>query len=50
MIHLGHPDPAHIFLISALMSVVMAVVLLRMMPDLWKSTLGWTRLRPRVTL
>jgi acyl-[acyl-carrier-protein]-phospholipid O-acyltransferase/long-chain-fatty-acid--[acyl-carrier-protein] ligase len=50
MIHLGHPDPAHVFLISALVSVVMAVLLLRMMPDLWKSTLGWTRLRPRVTL
>jgi acyl-[acyl-carrier-protein]-phospholipid O-acyltransferase / long-chain-fatty-acid--[acyl-carrier-protein] ligase len=50
MMHLGHPDPAHIFLISAAMSGVMAVVLLRMMPDLWKSTLGWTRLGPRVTL
>jgi acyl-[acyl-carrier-protein]-phospholipid O-acyltransferase/long-chain-fatty-acid--[acyl-carrier-protein] ligase len=50
MIHLGHPNPARIFLICAAMCVVAAVILFRMLPQLWSAALGWTRLRPSVTL
>jgi acyl-[acyl-carrier-protein]-phospholipid O-acyltransferase/long-chain-fatty-acid--[acyl-carrier-protein] ligase len=50
MLHLGHPNPARVFLICAAMSLVMAVVLLRLLPQLWPAALGWTRLRPSVTL
>ena len=50
MLHLGHPNPARIFLICAVMSLVMALVLFRMLPQLWPAALGWTRLRPSVTL
>ncbi len=50
MLHLGHPNPARIFLICAVMSFVMAFVLLRMLPDLWAAALNWTRLRPSATL
>jgi acyl-[acyl-carrier-protein]-phospholipid O-acyltransferase/long-chain-fatty-acid--[acyl-carrier-protein] ligase len=45
MIRLGHPDPSHIFLISAAMSLVMGVLLFRMMPALGTRALLWTRLR-----
>jgi len=50
MLHLGHPNPARIFLICAAMSVFVAFILVRMLPQLWPSALGWTRLRPSVTL
>jgi acyl-[acyl-carrier-protein]-phospholipid O-acyltransferase / long-chain-fatty-acid--[acyl-carrier-protein] ligase len=50
MLHLGHPNPARIFLICAAMSFVMAAVLLRMLPTLWSAALNWTRLRPSATL
>jgi MFS family permease len=50
MLRLGHPDPAHVFLMSAGMSLLMAIVLVRMMPDLGPRALDWTRLRPRTTL
>jgi acyl-[acyl-carrier-protein]-phospholipid O-acyltransferase / long-chain-fatty-acid--[acyl-carrier-protein] ligase len=50
MLHLGHPNPARIFLICAAMSLVMAFVLFRMFPQLWPAALGWTRLGPSVTL
>src|SRR5277367_5361903 len=50
MLHLGHPNPARIFLICAVMSFVMAFLLLRMLPDLWAAALNWTRLRPSATL
>jgi acyl-[acyl-carrier-protein]-phospholipid O-acyltransferase/long-chain-fatty-acid--[acyl-carrier-protein] ligase len=50
MLRLGHPDPARVFLLSAAMTLLMAMVLLRMMPDLGPRALDWTRLRPRTTL
>jgi acyl-[acyl-carrier-protein]-phospholipid O-acyltransferase / long-chain-fatty-acid--[acyl-carrier-protein] ligase len=50
MLHLGHPNPARIFLICAGMSFVMAFILTRMLPDLWTAALNWTRLRPSATL
>ena len=50
MLHLGHPNPARIFLICAAMSLVVAFILFRMLPQLWPAALGWTRLRPSVTL
>ena len=50
MIHLGHPNPARIFLICAAMSFVMAAILVRMLPDLWSAALNWTRLHPSATL
>jgi len=50
MLRLGHPDPARVFLLAAAMTLLMAMVLLRMMPDLGPRALGWTRLRPRTTL
>ena len=50
MLRLGHPDPARVFLLSAAMTLLMAMVLLRMMPDLGPRALGWTRLRPRTSL
>jgi acyl-[acyl-carrier-protein]-phospholipid O-acyltransferase/long-chain-fatty-acid--[acyl-carrier-protein] ligase len=50
MLRLGHPDPARVFLLSASMTLLMAVVFLRMMPDLGPRALDWTRLRPRTTL
>src|SRR3974390_2310432 len=50
MLRLGHPDPAHVFLICALACVGMAFVLARMLPELWPSALYWTRLRHRTSL
>ena len=50
MLRLGHPDPGRIFLIAAAMALVMGVTLIRMIPNLFHSTLDWTRLRPRITL
>ncbi|MBV9886920.1 MAG: hypothetical protein JO119_10280, partial [Acidobacteria bacterium] len=45
MLRLGHPDPSRIFLVSAGMSVVIGILLLRMMPALGSRALHWTRLR-----
>jgi acyl-[acyl-carrier-protein]-phospholipid O-acyltransferase/long-chain-fatty-acid--[acyl-carrier-protein] ligase len=50
MLRLGHPDPSRVFLIAAAMTLLMAVVLARMLPELWPRALDWTRLRPRATL
>jgi acyl-[acyl-carrier-protein]-phospholipid O-acyltransferase / long-chain-fatty-acid--[acyl-carrier-protein] ligase len=50
MLRLGHPDPSRVFLISAGMTLLMAVVLVRWMPELGPRALDWTRLRPRATL
>jgi acyl-[acyl-carrier-protein]-phospholipid O-acyltransferase / long-chain-fatty-acid--[acyl-carrier-protein] ligase len=50
MLRLGHPDPARVFLLSAVMTLLMGLVLIRMMPDLGARALDWTRLRPRATL
>lgn len=50
MIRLGHPNPSRIFLVSAAMSLVMGILLLRMMPALGSRALHWTRLRPSDTL
>jgi acyl-[acyl-carrier-protein]-phospholipid O-acyltransferase/long-chain-fatty-acid--[acyl-carrier-protein] ligase len=50
MLRLGHPDPSRVFLLSAGMTLLMAIVLLRMMPDLGPRALDWTRLRPRTNL
>jgi acyl-[acyl-carrier-protein]-phospholipid O-acyltransferase / long-chain-fatty-acid--[acyl-carrier-protein] ligase len=50
MLHLGHPNPARIFLICAGMSAVMAFILVRMLPELWTAALGWTRVRASATL
>ena len=46
----GIADPARVFLLSAGMTLLMAIVLLRMMPDLGPRALDWTRLRPRTNL
>src|SRR5579862_8264470 len=45
MIRMGHPNPSRIFLVSAAMSLVMGILLLRMMPSLGSRALLWTRLR-----
>jgi len=50
MLRLGHPDPGHVFLISAVACVVMGILLARMLPELWPSALYWTRLRQRASL
>jgi MFS family permease len=50
MLHLGHPNPARIFLICSVMSIVMAVALVRMLPALATAALDWTRLRRSDTL
>jgi acyl-[acyl-carrier-protein]-phospholipid O-acyltransferase / long-chain-fatty-acid--[acyl-carrier-protein] ligase len=50
MLRVGHPDPSRVFLISAGMTLVMALLLVRWMPDLGPRALDWTRLRPRATL
>jgi MFS family permease len=50
MLRLGHPDPSRVFLISAVMTLVMGVMLVRLLPALLTRTLDWTRLRPRATL
>lgn len=50
MLRLGHPDPAHVFLISSVACLVMGFLLARMLPELWPSALYWTRLRQRATL
>jgi acyl-[acyl-carrier-protein]-phospholipid O-acyltransferase/long-chain-fatty-acid--[acyl-carrier-protein] ligase len=50
MLRLGHPDPSRVFLLSAAMTLLMGVVLVRLMPDLGPRALDWTRLRPRSTL
>jgi acyl-[acyl-carrier-protein]-phospholipid O-acyltransferase/long-chain-fatty-acid--[acyl-carrier-protein] ligase len=49
-LRLGHPDPGHVFLISAMASVAMGFLLARMLPELWPSALYWTGLRQRATL
>lgn len=50
MLRVGHPDPSRVFLLSAGMTLLMGVILVRMMPDLGPRALDWTRLRPRATL
>lgn len=50
MLKLGHPDPAHVFLICAVACVAMAFVLAWMLPELWPKALDWTRLRQRASL
>ncbi|HEY2461499.1 MAG TPA: MFS transporter [Candidatus Acidoferrum sp.] len=50
MLRLGHPDPSHVFLIAAVLTLIMGVGLARMLPELWSQALGWTRLRASVTL
>jgi acyl-[acyl-carrier-protein]-phospholipid O-acyltransferase/long-chain-fatty-acid--[acyl-carrier-protein] ligase len=50
MLGFGHPDPCRVFLLSAVMTLLMGLVLIRMMPDLGTRALDWTRLRPRATL
>lgn len=50
MLRLGHPDPSHVFFIAAAMTLLMAIVLIRMLPSLVPRALDWTRLRPRATL
>jgi len=50
MLKLGHPDPAHVFLICAIACVGMAFVLGWMLPELWPSALYWTRLKQRASL
>ena len=50
MLKLGHPDPSHVFLICSIVCIAMAFILAWMLPQLWPSTLHWTRLRQRTTL
>ena len=50
MLRLGHPDPGRVFLIASGACIVMFFVLARMLPELWPSTLYWTRLRQRASL
>jgi hypothetical protein len=50
MIRMGHPNPSRIFLVSAAMSLVMGILLIRMMPALASRALCWTRLRSSATL
>jgi acyl-[acyl-carrier-protein]-phospholipid O-acyltransferase/long-chain-fatty-acid--[acyl-carrier-protein] ligase len=50
MLRFGHPDPSRVFLVASGMTLVMAIVLTRLQPDLGVQALGWTRLRPRATL
>ncbi len=50
MLRLGHPDPGRVFLISAVACIGMVFVLAHMLPELWPSTLYWTRLRQRTSL
>jgi hypothetical protein len=46
---MGHPNPSRIFLVSAAMSLVMGILLLRMTPSLGSRALHWTRLHPSDT-
>jgi len=50
MLRLGHPDPGRVFLISAVACIAMVFVLAHMLPELWPSTLHWTRVRQRTSL
>jgi MFS family permease len=50
MLRLGHPDPSHVFLVAATMTLLMGIVLVVMLPDLGIRALDWTRRRPRATL
>jgi acyl-[acyl-carrier-protein]-phospholipid O-acyltransferase / long-chain-fatty-acid--[acyl-carrier-protein] ligase len=50
MLKLGHPDPSHVFLLSSVACIGMALLLGWMLPDLWPSALYWTRLRQRTSL
>jgi acyl-[acyl-carrier-protein]-phospholipid O-acyltransferase/long-chain-fatty-acid--[acyl-carrier-protein] ligase len=50
MLRFGHPDPSRVFLVAAGMTLLMAVFLARLQPDLRVQALGWTRLRSRATL
>jgi acyl-[acyl-carrier-protein]-phospholipid O-acyltransferase/long-chain-fatty-acid--[acyl-carrier-protein] ligase len=50
MLRFGHPDPSRVFLVAAGMTLLMAIFLARLQPDLGVQALGWTRLRPRATL
>ncbi|HEY2822789.1 MAG TPA: MFS transporter [Candidatus Acidoferrum sp.] len=50
MLRLGHPDPSRVFLLAAVMSLVVGILLFRMMPALGSRALHWTRLRSSATL
>src|SRR5262249_48064474 len=50
MLRLGHPDPSRVFLVASGLTLLMALVLARMLPDLGPRALDWTRLRSRATL
>jgi acyl-[acyl-carrier-protein]-phospholipid O-acyltransferase/long-chain-fatty-acid--[acyl-carrier-protein] ligase len=50
MLRLGHPDPSRVFLIAAVTTLFMGIILARMLPDLFPQALDWTRLRHRATL
>ena len=50
MLRFGYPDLAPVLLLSAAMTLLMAIVLLRKMPDLGRRALDWTRLLPRTNL
>ena len=50
MLRLGHPDSSRVFLVASAMTLVMAVLLARILPDLASRALHWTRLRPSATL
>ena len=50
MLKLGHPDPAHVFLICGVACIGTGFILAWMLPELWPSALDWTRLRHRASL
>ncbi|GAC1672272.1 MAG: hypothetical protein NVS9B4_27330 [Candidatus Acidiferrum sp.] len=50
MLRLGHPDPAHVFLIAAAMTLAVGLLLTGMLPSLVPQALRWTRLRPSASL
>lgn len=50
MLRLGHPDPNHVFIISAALTLLVAGILCWMLPDLLTRALLWTRLSQKTTL
>ncbi|MDP9339759.1 MAG: MFS transporter [Acidobacteriota bacterium] len=50
MLRLGHPNPSWVFLIAGAITVLMGLILVGMLPELWRQALDWTGLQRKARL
>ncbi len=50
MLRLGHPNPSWVFLIVGAITVLMGLILVGMLPELWRQALDWTGLQRKARL